>query len=145
MDLEHAKRIGIAAAYNGARVLTTHFGNISRIDRKGAFDLVTEADTGSEQQIIKTIREAFPDHAILAEESGTGQKNSAYRTKTIVLHGFPTIIFCTAKSSLDEQESTRTLNLSAESTQEKIRKALEPQKPIDYNNRIDDLILDMGE
>lgn len=79
MDLEHAKRVGIAAAYNGARVLTEHFGNTFRIDRKGPFDLVTEADTGSEKQIIKTIREAFPDHAILAEESGTGEGNPEYR------------------------------------------------------------------
>jgi myo-inositol-1(or 4)-monophosphatase len=79
MDFEHAKRIGIAAAYNGARVLTEHFGNISQINRKGPFDLVTEADTGSEKQIIKTIREAFPDHAILAEESGAGKGNSEYQ------------------------------------------------------------------
>ena len=79
MDFEHAKRIGIAAAYNGAKVLTKHFGNISQIDRKGAFNLVTEADTESEQQIIRTIREAFPDHAILAEESGPGHENSEYQ------------------------------------------------------------------
>ena len=79
MDLEHAIRVGIAAAYNGAKVLTAHFGNISRIGRKGAFDLVTEADTGSENQIIQTIREAFPEHAILAEESGAAKGNSEYR------------------------------------------------------------------
>jgi len=79
MDFEHAKRVGIAAAYSGAKVLTEHFGNISQIDKKGAFDLVTEADTGSERQIIKTIREAFPDHAILAEESGAEKGNSEYR------------------------------------------------------------------
>ena len=79
MDVEHAKRVGIAAAYSGAKVLTAHFGNISQIGRKGAFDLVTEADTESEKQIIKTIREAFPDHAILAEESGTRKENSEYQ------------------------------------------------------------------
>jgi myo-inositol-1(or 4)-monophosphatase len=79
MDFEHAKRVGIKAAYSGAKVLTAHFGNICHIERKGAFDLVTEADTGSEKQIIKTIREAFPDHAILAEESGTEKGNSEYR------------------------------------------------------------------
>ncbi len=59
MDLEHAKRVGIEAIYNGARVLRDHFGHISQIDHKGAFDLVTEADTESEKQIIKTIRKAF--------------------------------------------------------------------------------------
>ena len=38
-----------------------------------------------------------------------------------------------------------SLKMVPEKIMRKIRKALEPQKPIDYNNRIDDLILDMGE
>lgn len=79
MDIEHAKRVGIAAAYNGAKVLKANFGAITKIGRKGDFDLVTEADTESEKQIIKTIRAAFPDHAVLAEESGTGKQNSEYQ------------------------------------------------------------------
>ena len=70
MDLEHAKKVGIAAAYAGAQVILDRFGNISQINKKGAFDLVTEADTESEKQILGIIRKAFPDHAILAEESG---------------------------------------------------------------------------
>jgi myo-inositol-1(or 4)-monophosphatase len=79
MDIEYAKRVGIAAAYKGAGVLRDCFGNISQINMKGAFNLVTEADTGSEKQIIATIRGAFPDHAILAEESGAGEGSAAYR------------------------------------------------------------------
>ena len=69
MDLEHAKRVAIEAAYAGAQVLRDRFGHISQINKKGAFDLLTEADTGSEKQILRTIRNSFPDHAILAEES----------------------------------------------------------------------------
>jgi len=79
MNLEHAKRVGIAAAYSGARILRDHFGHISQINHKGDFNLVTEADTGSERQIIKTIREAFPDHAILAEESGAAKGSRNYQ------------------------------------------------------------------
>jgi len=79
MDLEHAKRVGIAAAYAGAQVLRDRFGNISQINKKGDFDLVTEADTGSEKKIIATIRQAFPDHAILAEESGASEGTGEYR------------------------------------------------------------------
>ncbi len=79
MDFEHAKRVGIEAIYRGARVLRDHFGRISQINQKGAFDLVTEADTESEKQIIKTIRKAFPDHAILAEESGANKGNAEYQ------------------------------------------------------------------
>ncbi len=79
MDLEHAKRVGIAAAYAGARVLRDRFGNIAHIDKKGAFNLLTEADIESEKKIITTIREAFPDHAILAEESGASEGTGEYR------------------------------------------------------------------
>ena len=70
MDLELVKRIGIAAAYKGGGVLMAHFGNISKIDKKGAIDLVTEADIESESAIIDTIKNVFTDHTILAEESG---------------------------------------------------------------------------
>jgi myo-inositol-1(or 4)-monophosphatase len=79
MDIEHAKRVAIAAAYEGAKVLRDRFGNISHIDKKGAFNLLTEADTGSEKKIITTIREAFPDHAFLAEESGASEGAGEYR------------------------------------------------------------------
>jgi hypothetical protein len=40
MELEHAKRVGIAAAYAGAQVVRDRFGNISQIDKKGAFNLL---------------------------------------------------------------------------------------------------------
>ncbi len=73
MDLELIQRVGITAARRGAEVLRSRFGNISEyeVKKKGAIDLVTEADTASEERIIETIRATFPDHAILAEESGT--------------------------------------------------------------------------
>jgi len=70
MDLERVKRVGIAAAYKGADLLCSRFGRTGRISKKGVIDLVTEADIESEKIIIKTIRSAFPDHGILAEESG---------------------------------------------------------------------------
>ena len=73
MDLEHVKRVGIAAAYKSATVLNSYFGKISGVNKKGAIDLVTVADTESEKVIIETIRENFPDHTILAEESGLAQ------------------------------------------------------------------------
>ncbi len=79
MDIEDAKRVGIEAIYRGAGVLRDHFGRISQVSQKGAFDLVTEADTGSENIIIRTIRETFPDHAILAEESGVSNGTAEYQ------------------------------------------------------------------
>jgi myo-inositol-1(or 4)-monophosphatase len=70
MDLELIKRVGISAAYESATVLRHYLGRISKVNKKGAIDLVTEADIESEKIIIQTIREKFPDHAIWAEESG---------------------------------------------------------------------------
>jgi len=73
MDLEHIQRIGLAAAYKGSNILTAKFGRLTQIRKKGAIDLVTEADIESEKAIIETIRSAFPDHGFLAEESGMAQ------------------------------------------------------------------------
>ena len=70
MDMERIKQVGIAAACNGGNVLKTHFGRLGAVKKKGAIDLVTEADIQSEEAIIDTIAKAFPKHAILAEESG---------------------------------------------------------------------------
>ena len=79
MDLDYIKRTGIAAAYEGGKVLQSYFGQKPEIRKKGAIDLVTRADTASEKAIIETIRSRFPDHAILAEERGLdtgGYENS---------------------------------------------------------------------
>jgi myo-inositol-1(or 4)-monophosphatase len=70
MDMQRIKRTGIAAAYKGSEILINNFGRISGIRKKGAIDLLTEADTGSEKAIIETIKKVFPSHGILAEESG---------------------------------------------------------------------------
>jgi myo-inositol-1(or 4)-monophosphatase len=71
MDLKRIKQVGIKAAYRAGKILNAHFGNLSHVTKKGAIDLVTEADTESEKAILATIQEFFPDHAILAEESGS--------------------------------------------------------------------------
>jgi len=46
------------------------------------------------------------------------------KTKNITLKGFPSVIFCTAGLTVDEQESTRFILLSPEINQEKIREAV---------------------
>lgn len=79
MNLERIKTVGIGAAYDGGRVLRSFLGKIKTPEHKGAIDLVTEADLGSEKTIIAVIRKAFPDHAILAEESGLSGENPGIR------------------------------------------------------------------
>ena len=76
MEFEDIRRIGIGAAYKGGEVLSDCFGRISDIRKKGAIDLVTEADLNSEKAILEIIRSRCPDHSVLAEESGAGPGDS---------------------------------------------------------------------
>jgi myo-inositol-1(or 4)-monophosphatase len=69
MDIDLLQRTAIGAAYKSAKAIRSRLGGVN-IRKKGAIDLVTEADIESENIIVETILERFPDHSILAEESG---------------------------------------------------------------------------
>jgi myo-inositol-1(or 4)-monophosphatase len=60
-------------------VLMEGYGNVRHIQQKGVIDLVTEFDKRSEEVIISSIQQKFPDHAILAEESGHNKTVSEYQ------------------------------------------------------------------
>ena len=79
MDLESFKETAIEAAHRSAEVLRSRFGNISRIRKKANAEIVTEADTESENKIISTIHDRYPDHAILGEECGLIKGASKYK------------------------------------------------------------------
>ena len=66
-------------ARQAGAVLMEGYGNVRHIQQKGVIDLVTEFDKRSEELIISVIQEKFPDHAILAEESGHHKTISEYR------------------------------------------------------------------
>ncbi|QIL72401.1 inositol monophosphatase [Diaphorobacter sp. HDW4B] len=72
-----------------------------RVSQKQLNDFVTEVDVASEKAIIETLLTAYPDHGILAEESGReyGSKTSEYvwiidplDGTTNFIHGFP--VYC---------------------------------------------------
>ncbi|MGH9481228.1 MAG: inositol monophosphatase family protein [Terriglobales bacterium] len=69
-----------AAAADIAReagaLLLEHRGRV-RIEYKGEADLVTAADRASEALIIRKLRTAFPEHAIVAEEGGESSSPGA--------------------------------------------------------------------
>lgn len=46
------------------------------------------------------------------------------RTKNILIKGFPAVIFCTAGLNIDEQEGTRFILLSPETSQQKLREGI---------------------
>ncbi len=65
------------------------------ITKKSHADFVSEVDRAAEQTIIETLLDAYPDHAILAEESGSqGESEFLWIIDpldgtTNYLHGFP--------------------------------------------------------
>lgn len=59
------------AAKVAGEILKQKFGAVSDIRKKGAIDLVTEADLQAEKAILNRISRYFPQDRILAEEAGT--------------------------------------------------------------------------
>lgn len=57
-------------ARTAGEILRKGFGQKIRIDRKGVIDLVTEMDRESESYLLEAIRERYPHHQIITEESG---------------------------------------------------------------------------
>ncbi len=57
-------------ALDAGNILMQSFRNVQNVKKKDGAGYVTEADTKSEEFIINTIAKVYPDHSILAEESG---------------------------------------------------------------------------
>ena len=66
-------------AGQAGRLLMSGYGNVRHVQQKGAIDLVTEYDKRSEDMILSFLQREFPEHAILAEESGRNKKVSEYQ------------------------------------------------------------------
>ncbi|MBT2990096.1 MAG: inositol-1-monophosphatase [Candidatus Thiodiazotropha sp. (ex Ctena orbiculata)] len=64
--------IAVRAAREAGRVITRNFNRLDRlsVSDKGNNDFVSEVDRNTEAVIINLLREKYPNHAILAEESG---------------------------------------------------------------------------
>src|SRR3972149_2588753 len=62
-------------AREAGAMLREGYGSAKTIEHKGVIDLVTEFDRRSEALIVSALRQAFPDHAIRAEE-GSGNSSA---------------------------------------------------------------------
>jgi myo-inositol-1(or 4)-monophosphatase len=99
INREELYETAIEAARRGGAVLQQKHGQHIEIKHKGEIDLVTEADTLSEEVIITLIEERYPYHYILSEEKGTRKRSSPYKWiidpldgTTNFAHGYP--MFC---------------------------------------------------
>ena len=54
------------------------FGKTHHVKYKSLIDPVTEADKLSEAFLLSNIRQRYPDHQIIAEESGNNHQDSRY-------------------------------------------------------------------
>ena len=86
------------AALSASRILLRHFDHLERltVTAKQRSDFVSEADLQAEQEIIQTLRKTYPNHGILAEESGHQAGQDEYDWiidpldgTTNFLHGIP--------------------------------------------------------
>lgn len=71
--------VAIRAAKEAGAIQMNHFGHPQSVTYKGEFDPVTEVDRLCDQAIQKGIRQCFPDHDILTEESPFKEKGSSWR------------------------------------------------------------------
>ncbi len=80
MNPEHALDIASEAAVESGSLLMNAFQNLEagQISLKGMGDYVTDLDLRSEELIKRKIRQAFPGHRIVAEESGSELGTSPY-------------------------------------------------------------------
>lgn len=87
----------VKAARKAGSIITRASRDIDvvRVGQKGRGDFVTEVDHAAEAAIIEILHKAYPDHAILAEESGaSGESEYTWIIDpldgtTNFIHGFP--------------------------------------------------------
>lgn len=90
--------IAVKAARRAGSIINRASMEIDKIEvrSKQSNDFVTEVDRAAENAIIEVIRDAYPEHAILAEESGETGAESEFQWiidpldgTTNFIHGFP--------------------------------------------------------
>ena len=97
--MEPMINIALRAARKAGENIVRASDDLDRFEvkAKGVNNFVTEVDINAEQEIIYHLQKAYPDHAILGEESGlTGSEDAEYRWvidpldgTTNFIHGIP--------------------------------------------------------
>jgi len=89
--------IAVRAARNAGNIIARYADQVDTlaVSNKSPNDFVSEVDRRAEQEIIEVIHKAYPQHAILAEESGQHEGNEyewiidPLDGTTNFLYGFP--------------------------------------------------------
>ena len=109
MKLDNLLDIAISAVKESGRIQKEWLARDKKVELKGAINLVTEVDRICEDKIIEIIKEAFPEHNILTEETPMPEGISPFRWiidpldgTTNYAHGYP--CFCTSVAVEMERE-----------------------------------------
>ncbi|HEX5413678.1 MAG TPA: inositol monophosphatase family protein [Terriglobia bacterium] len=101
--------VALEIARESGALLAQLAGQPHEISYKRKSDIVTDADRRSEAMILERLRRHFPDHAIVAEESGSKETGSDYcwyvdplDGTTNFAHGFPVYCVTLALAYRDE-------------------------------------------
>ncbi len=91
--------VAAEAVLRAGAIQRARYGTKLEVRHKGEIDLVTEVDRASEASILAAIRERFPDHDIVTEETAIERKGSRFvwfvdplDGTTNFAHGYP--FFC---------------------------------------------------
>lgn len=96
--MEPLLNIAVSAARQAGEIIVRHMEQVDhlKVNAKNSHDYFTEVDIKAEQAIINAIHKAYPEHGILAEESGhqEGDGESMWIIDPLdgtsnYLHGFP--------------------------------------------------------
>ncbi len=79
MNLSKEKKVLLSASKQAGKVLLKYFGRNQDIEKKSNRSLVSKADLEANKIIIQTIKENFPKHSILSEETGFEDNGSDYK------------------------------------------------------------------
>lgn len=95
---EQLRKTVVDCVQEGGAILLDYHNKLKtlRVQSKGRFDYVTEADLAAQETIVRLIRSRHPDHDILAEEDRAIPSQNASRWlidpldgTTNFIHGFP--------------------------------------------------------
>lgn len=87
--------LALAAARAGAEAIArvVHRGDLGVAQKSAAHDLVTTADRAAEEAVLRLLRAARPDDAVLAEESGRHAGSSGLRWLVDPLDGTANFVY----------------------------------------------------
>ncbi|HLC60051.1 MAG TPA: inositol monophosphatase [Candidatus Nanoarchaeia archaeon] len=79
MNLLKEKKVLLRASKSAGKLILKYFGKKGKFREKSNKSLVSEADLRANKIIIQTIKENFPHHSILSEETGFEDNDSDYK------------------------------------------------------------------